>query len=353
MPMAGNNSKSVPSAGDRILFASPSWIGDILMALPAFIYLRRKHPAAELLVLAKPGPRQIWELFGLADRILEQEPGLAGSFRTAARLKSLGCRRAYIVPNSFRSALIAFLARIPERIGFRGHWRRLLLSSIAERRRGEERCHQTCEILDLVAAPAELMPRMPPLTLDADMVSEVCERLDFTPESIGLVPGAARGPSKCWPEEHYISLGRILAEAGFTLAVFGAANERELCERVAARIGDSACSYAGRTTVAEWAALISACQAVVANDSGGMHLAAALGVPLVAIYGITDPAKTGPLGDRCRVLQKSEIRARRVPRESHLARKCLESITPESVYSALCNMVAVTRNGDPESFDEH
>lgn len=351
--MASKNSSSGRAGGGRILFVSPSWIGDMLMALPALDYLRRKHPADELLVLAKPGLLPLWDLFGLADQIVSQEPGLAGSFRTAARLRDLGCRRAYIAPNSFRSALIACLARIPERVGFRGHWRSMLLTRIASRRAGGERYHQCYEVLDLVAAPAELRPRMPSLSLDAGLVAQVCERLDFTPSSIGLIPGAARGPSKCWPEEHYIRLGQILAGAGFPVAVFGAPGERDLCERVAARIGKAARSYAGKTTVTEWAALVSACAAVVANDSGGMHLAAALGAPLVALYGITDPGKTGPLSDRCRVLQKSEVRARKVPRESHLARKCLESIDPESVYSALRNMVTAMPKRDLESFDEY
>lgn len=348
--MSETDRSSAATCGERVLFISPSWIGDMLMALPAFEYLRGRHAGDELIVLAKPQLRPLWELISRADRVVPQQPGIAGTFRTAAELREFACRRAYIAPNSFRSALIARLAAVPERIGFRGHWRRPLLTRIAARRARARRRHQACEMLDLVAAPFELEPRMPPIEIDPELLAAAIGRLQFEPGSVGLIPGAARGPSKCWPEENFCRLGRMLSEAGFPIAVFGAPSETELCGRVAAGIGAGARGFAGKTGVAEWAALISACSAVVANDSGGMHLAAALGVPVAALYGITDPGKTGPLGEVCRVLQQSGLRSRKVPRESHLARKCLESITPESVYNALRGMGVVASNRDPENF---
>jgi ADP-heptose:LPS heptosyltransferase len=112
-------------------------------------------------------------------------------------------------------------------------------------------------------------------------------------------------------------------------------------------LGGSAVNFAGQTTLPEWAALLSFCDGVVCNDSGGMHLASALGVPLAAVFGITDPVRTGPLGDRCRVLQKSAVQSRAVARNSKLARERLAAVTPDEVWQAL-SRDADTKEGPAE-----
>ena len=277
----------------NLLVISPSWIGDVIIALPAIADLKRRNPGQRLLVLAKPGVLRLWELSGLADELIRQEDSVSAS---AAHLRALGAGPAYILPNSFRSALIAWLAGARPRIGFAGHWRRALLSTVVEYRDLAGREHQVYEIMDLLGADPKSVPEAPRIEIAADTRREVSARFCLPADCVGLIPGAARGPSKCWPEQHYAALGRMLAADGRSIALFGSPAERDLCGRIAAAIGDAALNYAGRSDVAEWAALLAACTAVVANDSGGMHLAAAVGTPLVALFGITDPGKTGPRG---------------------------------------------------------
>jgi heptosyltransferase II len=316
----------------NLLVISPSWIGDVIIALPALAELKRRQQDKRLVVLAKPGVLRLWELSGLVDELVCQQDSVSA---TAAHLRALGAGPAYILPNSFRSALIAWLAGAHPRIGYAGHWRRALLSTVAEHRPTAGREHQVYEIMDLVGADADSEPEPPRIEIAADTRREVAARFGLPADCVGLIPGAARGPSKCWPEQHYAALGRMLAADGRRVALFGSPAERDLCGRIAAAIGDAALDFAGRSDVAEWAALLAGCAAVVANDSGGMHLAAAVGTPLVAVFGITDPGKTGPRGGHCRIIQRDVERHRDIARDSDLARKCLASISPESVYSAL------------------
>ena len=159
---------------------------------------------------------------------------------------------------------------------------------------------------------------------------------------IGLIPGAARGPSKRWPAEHFSEAGRKLAALpGVRMAVIGAPGEERLCHSVAAEIGDKAVSLAGHLDFPAWAGVLQRCRAVVANDSGGMHLAAALGTPVVALFGHTDPGRTAPLGT-ARVLQHATTRTRDIVRDSESARLSLASIQPVEVYDAVRQLAGFT-----------
>lgn len=328
----------------NILAVSPSWIGDVIIALPALRYLREHNRSSRLIVLAKPSVAPLWKLAQLADDIVVQKPGTHAVFETAQRLRRENIARAYIVPNSFRSALIVYLGRARQRIGFAGHWRRALLTDVVSTGAALERRHQVCEVMRLIGAPPDCTPAYPRLEIAESMRKKTLKKFGLAGGEIGIMPGAARGPSKCWPAEHYIALGRRLAAQGHRLAVFGGPGESDLCGHVADQIGDAAASFAGQTDLGEWAALLACCSAVVANDSGGMHLAAAVGCPVVAVFGITDPDKTGPRARLCRIVQKTGPRARDVPRESDLARKYLASIEPEAVYTALRELIAAQKH---------
>ena len=153
---------------------------------------------------------------------------------------------------------------------------------------------------------------------------------------IGLIPGAARGPSKRWPVEHFATLALLLAsQKNASLVLFGTEQEKILCDEIFARVPKNALNLAGQTNLETWAASLRHCDAVVCNDSGGMHLASALGIPLIAIYGMTDPSKTGPLGSKAKVIQDSLARSRDIAEHSHEAEKSLAAIRPERVYEAV------------------
>jgi heptosyltransferase-2 len=254
-----------------------------------------------------------------------------------------GCERAVILPNSFRSALIPCLAGIPERRGMPGHWRSWLLTDVVRPSLDPARAHQIYEYLDLLAPGTPTGSFEPPrLRVPDSATAKARERLtSLASPRIALIPGAARGPSKQWPAEHFIELGRRLAvKPGAGLAVLGTTREADLCARVAAGIGTTARSLAGGATLAEWAALLQACDLVICNDSGGAHVAAALGRPEIVIFGMTDPARTAPRGGRCRIIQSEGPHSRDIPRDDPEAIKKLASITPERVYQAALECLA-------------
>ncbi len=322
---------------NRILICGVNWIGDSVMSMPALHAFRKANPAAHITMLVKPGLVPLWKLDAVFDSILQLHEGLAGTFKTAAAVRGLRFDKAYILPHSFRSAVIPWLAGVPVRIGMPGHFRDFMLTEVVWPLERPGRSHQAYEYLDLLLpsageAPLETLH----LPLPAEALAAAGKRIAAATEPrVALIPGAARGPSKQWPREHFIALGRMLSEQRKCgIVVLGISREAALCEEVAKGIGPSALNLAGHTGLAEWIATLKACDLVVANDSGGMHLAAAVGTPLVALYGITDPSKTGPLGRICRVLQNSDVRTRDIPRDSPEARASLAAIHPEQAYDA-------------------
>lgn len=337
MPASPASASSKPGA---TLVCVPGWVGDGIMAMPALQEFRRRNPASRIVLLVKPAMRPLWALHGAADALIEWPRGLRPAVTV---LSAAGCERAVILPNSFRSALIPCLAGIPARRGRPGHWRRWLLTDVVEPARDPARAHQVYEYLDLLAPGTPTGGCEPPRLRVPDSAREAARpRLAGLPAPrVALLPGAARGPSKQWPADHFIVLGRRLAErprAG--LVVLGSAREAELCGRVAAGIGPAARSLAGETSLADWAALLEACDLVVCNDSGGAHVAAALGRPEVVIFGMTDPTRTAPLGDRCRIIRAEGPCSRDIAREDPEAIKKLASITPERVYQAALECLA-------------
>ena len=155
-----------------------------------------------------------------------------------------------------------------------------------------------------------------------------------------LIPGAARGPSKQWPPEHFAQLGELIAEhLSSKIVILGSPKEMELCAQVAGGIKAGTINLAGETSLTELTAVLSLCRTAVTNDSGGMHLASAAGTGVVAVYGLTDPDKTGPLGDACRVVCGKNVGCSRdIPRRSAEAMESLRSITPEKVFESVCGL---------------
>jgi heptosyltransferase-2 len=310
------------------------------MAMPGLQSYRRRHPDARLVVLAKPRVRTLWELHETPDEIMSLGPGLSGMAAAVRALRALRPDRAYTLTPSIRSALIAFLAGIPERVGEPGHpGRRWLLTRTAAEVRppGRHQAYDHLEVLGGAASELTAPLESPRLIVSEERLDEARELLGARHGSwIGIFPGAARGPSKMWPAERFIELGRrLIAERGVEILVLGAGREKELCRRVAEGIGDGALDLGGRTPLTTLAALLRLCDAVVANDSGGMHVAAALGTPVVAIFGLTDPVRTGPTGGPSRVLQAGAARSSTIDRFDERAREALEAISTDQVHEAL------------------
>jgi len=337
----------------RILIMGVNWIGDSIMTMPALQVLRREHPDAHLALMVKPHLAPLWRMHAAPDEVLTLPPGWSGIRQATRLIRGKQFDTAFVLPHSFRSALPPFLGRVPRRVGMPGHGRDWMLTNVVPVEEQTRDLHQACEYLALMTHTRKLTPIEPPLlTIPDEMSRRAADRLESLSHPIvGIMPGAARGPSKQWPAEHFIAAGRqLMDDLGAGIALFGAAGEVDLCARIRDALGPGAITLAGSTPLPEWAALLHACDIVLANDSGGMHLAAAVERPVVAIYGMTDPAKTGPLGMRCRILQSPGPCARSIPRDSAEARERLASIRPEQVCSAIKDLLAssdATRGGDP------
>lgn len=323
---------SVSASSDRrVLVVSPGWIGDAIMALPALQLFRREHPGTEITVLAKPGLLPFWELHAAP----QQRLALQGTWATTLALLRGGFSAAYLLPNSIRSALLPWLAAVPERIGLAGKWRRALLTQIVVASQEEACQHQAWEYAAVLAPGTRTLPP-PQLTIPQTAHEVAARKLDSLRRPlIGVMPGAARGPSKRWPAERFAAAAKLVcAKLGGSVIIMGGSGDGDACAAVADGVGSPALNLAGATTLPEWAALLAQCAVVLCNDSGGMHLAAAVGVPVVAVFGITDPTRTGPLGERCRVIQRSTVRDRAVPRESAEAVAALAAVTVHDVVTA-------------------
>ena len=337
------------------LLYAPNWLGDAVMAMPALQVWRARHPGDRLVVLTKRGNAPLWRMHPAVDEVLELAPGTRGTFRTGLALRPRRFDVAYLLPNSFRSALIAFLAGIPRRRGFARHARSLLLTERVRPARAPGDYHQSRETAPILLGddlPAALPPpdlRVPPELVEKTVGAFLKPAAGdaggpanprHPPRFVALIPGAARGDSKRWP--HFAEAARLLAEADPALrfVVLGTKAEAALCRRVAD--GDARFVVAaGETTLPEFAALLSAAATVVCNDSGGMHLAAATGAPVVAVFGLTDWRRTGPLGTRAAVVRRPDVEARRaIARTSAEAAAVLASIPPDQVAREALTMLS-------------
>ena len=332
----------------RILILSPNWLGDSVMAMPALQALRDEYVDAHLAVLTKGHLAALWGMHAAPDELISLDPGNAGMFSAITKVKEGSFDRAFILPNSFRSGLIPYAARIPVRIGMKGHSRALMLTDICEAPRSDSQRHQMWEYFSIAGvAPDAGVGFKGPLTVPRSAVDSV-QRLGLSSQDrprFALMPGAAYGASKRWPVEYFRELAQSLVEqSDGEIVLLGTRAEAESCASISDLLPNNALNLAGRTSLQELAAALVACSVCIANDSGGMHLAAAVGTPVVGIYGITDPEKTGPLGEPNRIIFDPDIqRSRDLERHSSAAESALRAISPARVLQAvdeLTNSVA-------------
>ena len=318
----------------QVLIISPNWLGDAVMAMSAVRRFHLENPGCSLVMLAKPAVAPLWQMHDSVDEVLVLDKGNRATFAMAKTLRSHRFHKAYILPNSFRSALIPFLAGVKIRRGTAFHARALMINEAVSFKDDEasgRKLHQSREYLKLLCGTVDgalydtgFHPPAPAL------LEELRLATDEIP--VCLIPGAARGDSKRWPffAEAAKAIMRKRPECRFI--VTGSKAEAELCGRVADEIGERAVCVAGRTGLSEFAALLGHCRLVLCNDSGGMHLASAAGAPVVAVFGLTDPGKTGPIGSNAMIVRPEGVRASRtIARHSAAALSALASISPEKV----------------------
>lgn len=332
----------------KILIVGPSWVGDMVMAQTLFITLKALHPECRIEVLAPAWSRPLLERMPEVSAS-HQMPLGHGKLDIGAR-RALGkalaeCEfdQAIVLPNSLKSALVPWFANIPKRTGWRGEMRYGLLNDL--RKLDKEAYPLMIERFIALAYPkGEALPESlpkPHLVVDPANVGRAQRAfgLDQARPVLGIAPGAEFGEAKRWPENHYAALARHYLKQGWQLWLFGSAKDRPVTEAICAELGDFSDqlhNLAGETELADAVDLLAVCDAVVANDSGLMHIAAALDRPLAVVYGSTSPGFTPPLNDRCAVvkldLECSPCFQRECPKE-HL--NCLRELSPEQVVTAL------------------
>ncbi|MEA1867833.1 MAG: lipopolysaccharide heptosyltransferase II [Thermodesulfobacteriota bacterium] len=343
----------------RILIRSTNWIGDAVMTTPAVMALRKNYPKAHISILARPWVEPVFSGNPAVDEVISYGSTCSNSTILEKLILAKSLRNkifdlAILFPNSFESALIAWLAHIPERVGYATDARRMILSlpvSVPEDRRSK---HEIFYYLNLV----DHIGRLHSNTYSTNKVGRVEQTglflkvpaqgksgarqilaqmgLDQGSLLVGFNPGAAYGPAKCWPVEKFIALGKALVEhfKDCHILVFGTNKEKTVAEDICGPIGKRGRNLAGKTSLAEAMGLISNLNLLVTNDSGLMHIGAALGIPLVAIFGSTNPVTTGPWSADSVIIRHELPCSPCLKRSCPTDFKCLLGIEVEEVLHA-------------------
>ena len=324
------------------LVVAPNWIGDAVMSLPVLRALRRASPGGRLAVLARSGPGAIYRAEGSADAVLPRSSFLGD----VAAARRGGFDEVWLLPNSYRSALIAAASGAPRRIGYATERRGWLLTSAPPPPASTE--HQLRDYDVLLEGNGVVPDRDPPrLTLPAAALGRAREALDRAGRSgdapfVALCPGSAFAQTKRWPAERFAGVADALAERGLGAAVLVGPGEEELGVSVAAAARSRPAVLGAKLDPVELAAAISLARAAVTNDSGPMHLAGAVGTPVVALFGPTDPGRTGPSGSSSRVLDRYVFCSPCFLTECPYGHECLREIGVAEVVRAVEELAGVT-----------
>lgn len=325
-----------------ILVIGPSWIGDMVMAQSLFITLKRKQPGAMIDVVAPawsvPVIARMPEIRKAIVSPTEHGEFALGKRRRLGRsLRERNYQQSIVLPRSFKSALVPWFANVPLRTGYRGEMRFGLLNDIRELDKGvlDQTVKRFVALgLDAGMAPAEIPYPSLRSSTEQQALALQALGLDAGRPAVALMPGAEYGPAKCWPLAHFADLAGRLEKAGFATWVLGSGKDRAAGEWIASN--SPAVDLCGRTSLEQAIDLLAHCHHAVSNDSGLMHVAAAVGIPVVALYGSTSPGFTPPLTDRASVqylgIDCSPCFERECPL-GHL--KCLVDIRPEVVLSEI------------------
>ncbi len=345
----------------KILVVGPSWVGDMVMAQSLFIALKQQHVDCVIDVLAP-----VWSLpllarmpqvnQGIAMPLGHGQFDLSGRIRIGRQLRQNAYDQAIVLPNSWKSALIPFFANIGKRTGYLGELRWGLLNDA--RRLNKTLLSMTVQRFVALGLPSAAEPptyQFPRLSIDAAKQLAVCRKFGISeadlvtsplPDGGGassgkqkvlaLCPGAEYGPAKRWPVEHYAAVARQKHAQGWQIWLFGSDKDKAVAEQINTLAGEVCRNFAGSTSLAEAVDLLSLTDAVVSNDSGLMHVAAALDKKLIAVYGSSDPGFTPPLHDKAEVITLNLECSPCFKRDCPLGHtRCLVDIRPERVLPAL------------------
>jgi heptosyltransferase-2 len=326
---------------------STNWIGDAVMTTPAMGALRSCFPAAEIVVVANPLVAELFSHHPFCDRVLvydkkKSHQGMLGLMRFCGELRRERFDLAILLQNAVEAAFMAFLACIPRRAGYATDGRGLLLThpvpiGLEERRLHHTRYYlQMLEALDIHGGDGLLRLAC------ADNESAWAREQIGEGTPVVINPGAAYGSAKRWYPERFAEVGnRLAAEFGARIILTGGPGETEIGRDIAAAMDIAPLNLIGRTSVRQMMAVLSLSRLVVTNDSGPMHVAAAFGVPIVAVFGPTDHTTTSPLAENCRIIRKEVDCAPCLLRQCPTDHRCMEAIGVDDVMAGARELLQV------------
>ncbi|ORT51855.1 ADP-heptose--LPS heptosyltransferase [Vibrio sp. qd031] len=343
------------TASPKILVIGPSWVGDMVMSQALYISLKQQHPSATIDVLAPAWCKPILDRMPQVNHAIEMPIGhgefnFSGRVELARSLRNKAYTQAIVCPNSAKSALIPWMAKIPKRTGWKGEFRYGLLNDIRTNKKSfplmVERyvalAHTKSSMSNAtVLGGLENLPK-PSLFVDPSIQGETLDKfgLDKHTPAVGLCPGAEFGPAKQWPVEHYATVAKELLKSGYQVWLFGSAKDRQTTQAIAAQADQHSkakiANLAGETSLIEAVDLLAACQTVVSNDSGLMHVAGAVGCHVIGVYGSTSFQYTPPLANRVDTVSTNIECRPCFKRECPLGHlKCLKELSPSRVLDCI------------------
>jgi heptosyltransferase-2 len=325
----------------KLLIRATNWVGDAIMALPALRAVRSRFPEAKITILARPYVAAIYKNQQVCDSMMFVED----TRNTVGELRAHKFDAALLLQNAFQAAWFTWRAGIPERIGYARDGRSLLLTkAVPLPKPGEIPLHEQYYYLELLrrAGWLDSLPNESFIKLDVPeenrrratefLLSTGVKSGSFR---IAVGAGASYGSAKCWPPDRFAELAnRLQAKVQADVILFGTPAEAAVSTAIAAGMSHPPIDLTGKTPISDLPALLSQCHLFIGNDSGAMHVAAAVGLPVVAVFGPTDPHGTAPVTPRCSIVQEKPYCSPCFLRRCPTDHRCMTRITPDAVEAA-------------------
>lgn len=334
----------------KILIRATNWVGDAIMALPALRAVRSRFPSTEIAIVARPYVADIYRDQQICNQFIAYNPagehaGLSGRERLAVELRAQKFDVALLLQNAFDAAWLVWRAGIPERIGYARDGRSLLLTkAVPVPRPGEIPEHEKYYYLELLrrAGWADSLPNESYIRLSVledqrrnaeNILSAAGARTAALRVAFGA--GASYGAARCWPPSRFAELAnRLQSQRDADIILFGTAAEATVSKAISAEMRKAPIDLTGKTAIADLPALLSQCHLFVGNDSGAMHVAAAVGLPVVAVIGPTDPNGTAPVTPNCVIVQQKPYCSPCFLPRCPTDHRCMTKITADMVEAA-------------------
>ena len=332
----------------RVVVRAPNWVGDAVMSVAAFRELRRLLPQSHITVVSKPGAADVFaDADYIDDVLIYDRSGLKSFFHQVAEWKQRRFDLALLFQNAFEAAALAFMARVPIRIGYATERRGFLLTHAAPVPDWKNERHEIFYYLNLVGQLERVLTGTSSAQSGEPQfgiaVSDNAKRdarkllmeQGATPGSplVLLCPGSVNSRAKRWPAERYAALADRFAETGATVTLIGAPSELDVSQTVAALARRPPLVLTGRTSVSEVTALISIADALITNDTGPAHIGAAVGTPTLVIFGPTNPETTRPFGSAGEIVREPPDCAPCMLRDCPIDHRCMTAIAPDEVFA--------------------